>query len=93
MALEINNSSFTHSRPGSEPNCRAIAEAVRDAGGQLAFGSDSHTVFTLGHFEHCLRITREVDFPEDRVLNVTPRRLLDFLEQRSGKRIAELLDF
>ncbi|PPS59209.1 hypothetical protein CRX72_15285 [Pantoea sp. BRM17] len=35
----------------------------------------------------------EVDFPEDRVLNVTPRRLLDFLEQRSGKRIAELLDF
>ncbi|MDU6090392.1 MAG: hypothetical protein E6663_03210, partial [Staphylococcus lugdunensis] len=24
VALEINNSSFTTSRPGSEPNCRAI---------------------------------------------------------------------
>ncbi|ERK08738.1 putative hydrolase YcdX [Pantoea sp. AS-PWVM4] len=35
----------------------------------------------------------EVDFPEDRVLNVTPRRLLDFLEQRTGKHIAELADF
>lgn len=93
MALEINNSSFTTSRPGSEPNCRAIAEAVRDAGGKLAFGSDSHTAFTLGDFEHCLRITRAVDFPEDRVLNVTPRRLLDFLEQRTGKQIAELADF
>ncbi|XIH59797.1 hypothetical protein C1N60_11775 [Pantoea sp. SGAir0184] len=93
VALEINNSSFTHSRPGSEPNCRAIAEAVRDAGGRLAFGSDSHTAFTLGHFEHCLRITREVDFPQDRVLNVTPRRLLDFLEQRTGKHIAEFADF
>ena len=57
------------------------------------FGSDSHTAFTLGHFEHCLRIARKVDFPEDRVLNVTLRRLLDFLEQRSGKRIAELADF
>jgi putative hydrolase len=34
-----------------------------------------------------------VDFPEDRVLNVTPRRLLDFLEMRSGKHIAELADF
>jgi putative hydrolase len=34
-----------------------------------------------------------VDFPEDRVLNVSPRRLLDFLEQRSGKHIAELADF
>jgi len=93
VALEINNSSFTTSRPGSEPNCRAIAEAVRDAGGKLAFGSDSHTAFTLGDFEHCLRITRAVDFPEDRVLNVTPRRLLDFLEQRTGKQIAELADF
>ncbi|RZK07937.1 MAG: phosphotransferase [Pantoea sp.] len=93
VALELNNSSFTHSRPGSEPNCRAIAAAVRDAGGRLAFGSDSHTAFTLGNFEHCLRIAREVDFPEDRVLNVTPRRLLDFLELRSGKHIAELADF
>ena len=89
----INNCLFTTSRPGSEPNCRAIAEAVRDAGGKLAFGSDSHTAFTLGDFEHCLRITRAVDFPEDRVLNVTPRRLLDFLEQRTGKQIAELADF
>ncbi len=93
VALALNNSSFTHSRPGSEPNCRAIAAAVRDAGGRLAFGSDSHTAFTLGHFDHCQRIAREVDFPEDRVLNVTPRRLLDFLEMRSGKPIAELADF
>jgi len=92
VALEINNSSFTHSRAGSEPNCRAIAAAVRDAGGRLAFGSDSHTAFTLGDFEHCLRIMREVDFPEERVLNVTPRRLLDFLEMRTGKRIEEFAD-
>lgn len=93
VALELNNSSFTTSRPGSEPNCRAIAEAVKEAGGWLAFGSDSHTAFTLGHFEHCLRIMREVDFPEDRVLNVTPRRLLDFLQQRTGKSIAEFAGF
>ncbi|MCW0306012.1 phosphatase [Pantoea ananatis] len=93
VALELNNSSFTHSRPGSEPNCRAIAEAVGKAGGRLAFGSDSHTAFTLGNFEHCLRIAREVDFPEDRVLNVTPRRLLDFLELRTGKPIPELAEF
>ena len=51
------------------------------------------TLFILGNVECWLRITREVDFPEDRVLNVTPRRLLDFLEQRTGKQIAELADF
>ncbi|MFS2223916.1 phosphatase [Pantoea sp. B65] len=89
VALELNNSSFTTSRAGSEPNCRAIAAAVRDAGGRLALGSDSHTAFTLGNFEHCLRIMQEVDFPQDRVLNVTPRRLLDFLEMRGRARIEE----
>lgn len=82
VALELNNSSFSHSRKGSEPNCRAIAEAVRDAGGWLALGSDSHTAFTLGDFSECRRILDEVNFPEDRILNVSPRRLLDFLASR-----------
>ncbi|WP_414148576.1 phosphatase [Erwinia sp. BNK-24-b] len=92
VALELNNSSFTHSRKGSEPNCRAIAAAVRDAGGWIACGSDSHTAFTLGNFEHCLRIMKEVDFPQERVLNVTPRRLLDFLQRRTGSAIAEFAE-
>ncbi|MGU0055392.1 PHP domain-containing protein [Enterobacter hormaechei] len=48
VALEINNSSFVHSRKGSEANCREVAAAVRDAGGMVALGSDSHTAFTLG---------------------------------------------
>lgn len=38
VALEINNSSFLHSRKGSEDNCRAVAAAVRDAGGWVALG-------------------------------------------------------
>lgn len=93
VALEINNSSFVNSRKGSEPNCRAIAEAVRDAGGLVAIGSDSHIAYTLGDFEHSLRILKEVNFPEDRILNVTPRRMLDFLERRGGQPIIEFADF
>lgn len=90
VALELNNSSFMHSRKGSGPNCRAIAEAVRDAGGRLALGSDSHIAFTLGDFTHCERIVQEIDFPQERILNVSPRRVLDFLEQRGRPAIAEL---
>jgi putative hydrolase len=92
VALELNNSSFIHSRKGSESNCRAIAAAVRDAGGWLALGSDSHVAFALGGFEHCERILEEVDFPQERVLNVSPRRILNFLEQRGRPAIAELAD-
>jgi len=90
VALELNNSSFTHSRKGSEPFCRAVAAAVKQAGGFVSLGSDSHIAYSLGNFEHCERIMAEVDFPLDQVLNVSPRRLLDFLEQRGRPAIAEL---
>lgn len=89
VALEINNSSFVHSRMGSEANCRAVAAAVRDAGGWIALGSDSHTAFTLGDFSECRKVLDEVGFPEERILNVSPRRLLDFLESRGMPHIPE----
>ncbi|PYB09136.1 phosphotransferase, partial [Serratia marcescens] len=45
-----------------------------------------------GNFEHCERIIEEVGFPQERILNVSPRRLLDFLERRGKPAIAELAD-
>jgi putative hydrolase len=78
---------------GSEDNCRAIAAAVRDAGGWVALGSDSHTAFTLGEFTECRKILDAVDFPEERILNVSPRRLLNFLESRACRRSLNLLTF
>lgn len=92
VALEINNSSFIHSRKGSEDNCRAVAAAVRDAGGWIALGSDSHTAFTLGEFDEALKIIEAVDFPEDRILNVSPARMLGFLESRGMTPIAEFAE-
>ncbi|MEJ8326178.1 phosphatase [Kosakonia sacchari] len=92
VALEINNSSFVHSRKGSEVNCRAVAAAVRDAGGWVALGSDSHTAFTLGDFSECRKVLDDVGFPEDRILNVSPRRLLDFLESRGMAPIPEFAE-
>lgn len=92
VALEINNSSFVHSRIGSEGNCRKIAQAVKDVGGFVALGTDSHIAQSLGNFEHCRRILNDVDFPEARILNVTPRRFLDFLERKTGKVIPEFAD-
>lgn len=91
VALEINNSSFLHSRKGSEDNCREVAAAVRDAGGcgiRLGF---SHRVYH-GEFEECLKILDAVDFPPERILNVSPRRLLNFLESRGMAPIAEFAD-
>ncbi|WP_225639203.1 phosphatase [Candidatus Profftia sp. (ex Adelges kitamiensis)] len=93
VALELNNSSFNHSRLGSAKNCRNIVKEVRKAGGYIALGTDSHIAFSLGIFEHCMHIIKEVDFPQDRVLNVSPRRLLDFLVNRGKRVIIELDDW
>ncbi|EYI76060.1 putative hydrolase [Salmonella enterica subsp. enterica serovar Heidelberg str. CVM24388] len=92
VALEINNSSFLHSRKGSEDNCRAVAAAVRDAGGWVALGSDSHTAFTLGDFTECRKILDAVNFPEDRILNVSPQCLLAFLESRGMAPVPEFAE-
>lgn len=93
VALEINNSSFLHSRAGSEGNCRKIAQAVKDVGGWVGLGTDSHVAYALADFTECERILKDVDFPQDRILNVTPRRFLDFLERRTGKVIEEFAHF
>ncbi len=42
------------------------------------------------NFTECRKVLDAVDFPEDRILNVTPRRFLDFLESRGMPPIAEL---
>lgn len=89
VALEINNSSFLASRKGSEGNCLTIARAVRDAGGLLVMGSDSHVAFSLGNFEQALTIIEKAEFPLDRLLNRSPVALLTFLSERGHDSLDE----
>ncbi|EKT63631.1 phosphatase [Providencia burhodogranariea] len=93
VALEMNNSSFLHSRVGSQPNCLAIAKAVKDAGGWISLGSDSHYAGYLGNFDKVIEMLASIDFPQDQILNVSPRRVLDFLESHGRKPIPEFADF
>lgn len=90
VALEVNNASFIHSRQGSLSNCLKIIEAVRDEGGLLSLGTDSHSAFSLGDFTECQKLIVRTEFPQDRILNVTPRRVLDFLQ---SKGMAEIKAF
>ena len=93
VALEMNNSSFLHSRAGSKKNCIEIAKAVKEAGGWVALGSDSHHVSYLGRFNEVVEMLKSIDFPESRILNTTPRRVLDFLEAHGRKPIPEFAHF
>ena len=58
---------------------------MRDAGGLTALGSDSHITLPLGNFDRVLEIA-QIDFPHERILNVTQRRVLDFFKITVKKR-------
>lgn len=86
VALEINNSSFM-SRPGSDENCKKVAQAVKKAGGYLSFGSDSHIAYTVGDFTHCLALIEDIDFPCERIINRDIHTTLQFFALKTGKAI------
>ncbi|MEX9873442.1 phosphatase [Providencia rettgeri] len=93
VALEMNNSSFLHSRAGSQQNCLEIAKAVKETGGWVALGSDSHFAGYLGRFDRVVDMLESISFPQSQILNVSPRHVLDFLESHGRKPIAEFADF
>ena len=93
VALEVNNSSFSHSRRGSEANCKAIVRAAAAQGATLVLGSDAHIAFSLGDFQQAGAISAECGYPPERLLNRSARALLDFLQQRGHAAIPEFAGF
>jgi len=86
VLVEINNSSFTTSRAGSEKSCAALAEAVARHDGNLTFGSDAHIASKVGVFDKCTALVESIGFPTERILNRSGKSFLDFLK-RNNKQV------
>lgn len=91
VLVEINNSSFTTSRPGSRKNCVALAEAVGRHDGYLTFGSDAHIASKVGSFAECTNLIETIGFPEERILTTSGERFLTFLKGKNKQ--ADLSEF
>lgn len=83
VLIEINNSSFTTSRQGSDKNCAQLAHAVAENGGMLTFGTDAHIANLVGDFTECEKLVRSVDFPVERILSYRGREFLEFLRKKN----------
>ncbi len=83
VLIEINNSSFTTSRPGSKKNCAALAEAVARHDGYLTFGSDAHISGKVGVFAECLDFIHAIGFPEERIMSRSGAGFLAFLKSKN----------
>ncbi len=90
VAIEINNSSFMHSRAGSEPNCLKLMELVDRLDWKVVFASDAHSAFSLGEVDTCIAKAEKIGFPSSRVLSTSPGRLLQFLAEHDKPVVAEL---
>jgi putative hydrolase len=81
VLIEINNSSFM-SRPGSEENCRKIAALCRDYKVNVIIGSDAHTCFHIGKFDHARNMLESIGMPEELIMNNEKNKILIYLKNK-----------
>ncbi|KZL92602.1 phosphatase [Clostridium magnum] len=86
ILIEINNSSFVSSRIGSEKNCARIAHLCKEYGVKIILNSDAHFYLNIGNFHAALSMLKEIDMPEELIINRSKEDFLDFLKTK-GKNI------
>lgn len=84
--VEINAHSFS-CRPGSPENCRKIALCCKKYGVPVVCSSDAHFATQIGNVRASLEMLREIDFPEELILNLDYDRFLDVAQAKSGRQL------
>lgn len=93
VLIEINNSSFTHSRAGSDENCIKIMELVDKLDWKVVFSSDAHICYHLGDFSSSIAKAQAIGFPEQRIVNKNAASFLSFLQEHDKPVASELSDW
>lgn len=87
ILIEINNSSFVRSRLGSDKTCSKIAKLCKEYNTKIVLNSDSHVCFTIGNFDAAIKVLKEVDMPENLIINNDPEGFINYLKKEKGKPI------
>lgn len=80
--VELNEGTF-RTRPSYAPNCRRILALCKAHRVPVVVDSDAHFSTLVGDFPHAARLLKELDFPEELVVNANMDRLLAYLKQHS----------
>lgn len=84
-AIELNNSSIAI-RLSPLERIGKLASIAKDLKVPVACGSDSHICYNIGNFEEIQKVLKNVNMPEELVLNSSVERFYEFLNKR-GKTI------
>ena len=77
VALEVNESSLNPkaARKGGKENIAVLLNTCKKYNVPILLGTDSHVCYTIGRFERALELIREVNFPEELILNTNPENI------------------
>jgi len=84
-ALEINNSSFSASRPGSTGRCRHFARLIKKLGGLTVINSDAHIFSEVGHCRYAFRIAAETGLDGKNIINASADNVREYLYLNKNK--------
>ncbi|MFQ9900421.1 MAG: phosphatase, partial [Ruthenibacterium sp.] len=85
------NANSVNVRPGGEANMKELALACKRAGTKVAVNSDGHSIYHLGRVEHILNLLREIDFPQELVVNASMETLVQVLHEHK-KPVAAVME-
>ncbi|ACB85595.1 phosphatase [Natranaerobius thermophilus] len=80
--LELNNSSLTISREGSEENCELISSLTAQFGGRVVINSDAHFAEDVGSTANALKMAMDAGVTEDQIVNSSVAKVKEFLAER-----------
>lgn len=78
-ALEINNNSFSLSRPGSRPRCEKLAHLAARTDTLVSVNSDAHSCFVVGHVGDALELAASAGINPSRILNTSAAMVKEYL--------------
>lgn len=78
--VEINNNTF-HFRKSSCKNCIKIAQVCKKVGAPIVVNSDAHFSSKVGVLDDAISMLREIDYPEELVVNADENRFKSFLQK------------
>lgn len=82
--IEINEKTFS-TRTESIENCVKIAKLCKKYGTKISVNSDSHFTSSLGYYPNSIKMLDEIDFPEELIVNLNAKRVIEYIKQRKDR--------
>ena len=77
--IEINNSSLTMTRIGSNKSCRLLAKYLAEAKFNVMLGSDAHFSTFVGELSEAIHLAQEAGLQDWQILNTSTERICRYL--------------